>query len=791
MVALKLIFRSWWRNKLFAAISILGLAIGIACTNLLAAFVVYEYNIEAENPEKGTILFMSQDSPMKSGETVSYISGHIPAMLEEKYPEVEDYLRIQVEGIKYTIVGRERFDPLTFITADASFPRFFPCRVVSGDLNEALTQPGNLALTETAARRLFGDADPVGRSISFQPAGSDMVMAGDEAEPKVSTYRIAAVVKEREQSFLRFEAIGGNADPFYGGITFLKAHPSIDLRTFPDRLQKDGVPTLQMEKGQYHFSTLRESYLTEKAVEEAWPVNHRQPALLYTGLISALLILLIACFNYVNLNFSRLLQQSRAIHIQKLMGATTGNISRQLFMDTFLTVFIAFLLSLLIMHDILPAFNALVSGRLRTSFFFDRQVFPLMGGFVLFLSVIPAAYMSFRMRKRPHQDDAASFVGKRRQGVTAVLSVAQFAVSIALVMATLTVSRQTALVRDGGKGYHDLIEVGDWTGDNAYILPFVRELRTLPAIKEVTATGGTALLSTIAQIIVRSEDGSESYYSKQQFTGNADYLSVFGIEQLSGIPPGEALKRYAAPVYINETFAAVLVPPGENPVGNDLKRYDPTAGETVAPIAGVVRDFHTASLQEEISPAVIHIKPETDGHFRYASIRLGEDRAEGLAAVRRTWEKYHPGGYFTYRDVYQDYLKRNGKTFELSYLLLVYALISLFLTCFGLFGMALYATGQRTKEIGIRKINGATAWQIMLLLNRRFAAWIAIAFVIALPVTWLLLNRWLEHFAYRVDLRPETFLLAALSVTTVTLLTVTWHSYKAASANPVETLNRE
>jgi hypothetical protein len=395
------------------------------------------------------------------------------------------------------------------------------------------------------------------------------------------------------------------------------------------------------------------------------------------------------------------------------------------------------------------------------------------------------------MRKRSYQDDAASFVGKRRQGVTAILSIAQFAVSIALVMATLTVSRQTALVRDGGKGYRNLIEVGDWTESNAYILPFVNELRTLPAIKELTATGGTALLSSITQLIVRGEDGSESYYSKQQFTGNADYLNVFGIEQLSGIPPGEALKRYAAPAYINEKFAALLVPPGENPVGNDLERYDRTAERTATQIAGVVRDFHTASLQEEISPAVIHIKPETEEHFHYAAIRLGEDRAEGLDVVRRIWEKYHPDGYFTYRDLYQDYLKRNEKTFELSRLLLAYALISLFLTCFGLFGMTLYATGQRTKEIGIRKINGASAWQIMLLLNRRFAAWIAIAFVIALPVTWLLLTRWLEHFAYRIDLRPDTFLLAALSVTTVTLLTVTWHSYKAASANPVDALNRE
>jgi ABC-type antimicrobial peptide transport system permease subunit len=727
---------------------------------------------------------MSQDYPMKSGEKVSYVVGDIPAMLKEKYPEVEEYLRIEQMDVISTILGNEEYDPLTILMADASLPRFFPYEVLSGDLNEALTQPDKIALMENTARRLFGDTSPIGETISFKS------MTG-----KLFTYRIAAVLKEREQSFLGFEAVTANPDNFGGGIALLLTNGAIDRNTFPEQLKKDKIPTVQMEIGQYYFSTLRESYFQAFHQESYDILNHQHPMLLYAGLASAILILLIACFNYVNLNFSRLFQQVRMIHIQKLMGASKGDIGRQLFLDTFLTVMIAFVLSVLLVHDLIPVFNSLVSGRLHTSFFFNGQTFPVIGGFILFLSVVPAVYMSRKAGKLSLSDYKVFFTGKRRNGIVATLSIAQFAISIALLMATITIYRQVSLIENGGKAYQDLIQIGSWSG-KANFQPFASELRNLPSIEAITLSGASILNFPITQVIIKNDDGSETYYQRGQFMGGIDFFEAFNIELLQGVPPAQALDKYPNPVYINEKFVETLIPPGEDPVGKDLAMYDPSLNNKpdapVVPVAGVVRNFFTNSLEEEVYPCVIYMEAETKKmNARFAYIRFGGNRSETLAQIRKVWEKYNSDLYFQYQDVGQMYAERNRKAFDLAHLLLMYSLISIFLTCFGLFGMALYATGQRTKEIGIRKVNGASAWQIMLLLNRRFVAWIAVAFAIASPIAWFFLHRWLESYVYRVEINPATFLLAGLLVLLITLLTVSYHSYRASSTNPVKALKSE
>ena len=209
-------------------------------------------------------------------------------------------------------------------------------------------------------------------------------------------------------------------------------------------------------------------------------------------------------------------------------------------------------------------------------------------------------------------------------------------------------------------------------------------------------------------------------------------------------------------------------------------------------ICGIVSDIYINTLEEEVMPALIYLSDASAKNFQMLYVKLDEKRKkEGMEAIRTVWEKVNPSEYFTYVDVYAGFMQRNRKTTDMANLLLMYAIISIFLTCFGLFGMALYATEQRTKENGIRKVNGASTGNIMLLLLRQFAGWIAIAFVIAVPVTWLLLNRWLEGFANRVSVAPIHFLLGGLTVLVITLLTVGWHSYRAASSNPVKSLRSE
>ncbi|MDL2278703.1 ABC transporter permease, partial [Parabacteroides sp. OttesenSCG-928-G07] len=252
-----------------------------------------------------------------------------------------------------------------------------------------------------------------------------------------------------------------------------------------------------------------------------------------------------------------------------------------------------------------------------------------------------------------------------------------------------------------------------------------------------------------------------------------------------------------------QRFADVFVGEGENPVGKSLKSYDNdydyqqkedgSKENPITIIAGVVDNFFLASLEEEVPPTFVHIMKEPDMTFATANIyfRLDSRHPERLEIVQQIWEKHHPGVLFTYRNIYDDFLALNQKAFGLADLLLMYSLISIFLTCFGLFGTTLYATEQRTKEIGIRKVNGATIWQIVQLLNKRFVLWTGIAFLIAAPVSWILLDRWLQSFVYRTDISAGIFILALLVVAAIALLTVSWHSFKAASGNPVDALRSE
>ena len=554
------------------------------------------------------------------------------------------------------------------------------------------------------------------------------------------------------------------------------------------------VLRVRVHGGRHDHRGLRGGFrLTERKADHGC-AHRNQKDLLYVGLFSAILILVIACFNYANLSFSRILQQVRMIYTQKVMGASAGQIHRQLFLDTFLTVLIAFFLSLLLTLDFLPAFNRIVSGRISLGFFFSGQVLPVIVALILALSIIPSLYMSHKINSLSHSEYKSFTTGTRKRTIIGGLSILQFAISIALVFATLTVRQQLTLTQTSGERYRDLIEIADWSGN--HIQTFSEEIRRYPSIEEMCLSKSGIIQFNLRTMVLKDENGNELNYTLGQYEGDSTFLKVMKINILQGLSEREALKRYSTPVYINEQYARLLVPKGENPVGKPVRLYDTEfgkmekEGEPIAIIAGIVENLYTGTLRQEVYPSLTYLTHTPP--YNLVQIRLKkEHRAEALALLQQTWEKINPNVPFEYQDIYEEFMLSNRKTIELAHLLIMYSIISLLLTAFGLFGMALYAIRQRTKEIGIRKVNGATAEEILYLLNRRFIGWVGIAFAIAVPITWYSLSCWLENFVYRVDISIGTCLLSGGIVLMVTLLTVSRHSYKAASRNPVNTLRSE
>ncbi|MBR5613052.1 MAG: ABC transporter permease, partial [Bacteroidaceae bacterium] len=421
LLNIKLIARSWWRNKMYFFISLFSLTIGLACTNLLATFFIHEYNIESTNPNRENIYILRQDSPMEEGELVTYVTALASNQIKNNYAEVENMLRMNLlTSTHYEYEGNKVLDART-IQVDSTLLHFFPYETKEGSLHEALTSPGKIALTETYAQKVFGRKNCIGE-----------IMENISPKGERKSYQIVAVLKERPQSFLQFDMLTSIDDSFYGGVTLLMLPEGTDKDALLQKIKDDKVPTMMPGETNYYIHPIKEIYFANQSnsKQQQLPYIHQANVqLLYIALVSALLVLVIACFNYSNLNLSRTLQQLKMIHIEKLMGAKLKEIRMQLFLDATLTVLVSFLLALLLINDILPWFNGLLSAHLSYQFFFSWQVLPVLLVFVLLLAVIPGIYISHRLSRQSISEYREQYMGQKRQRLVWALVTVQFILS--------------------------------------------------------------------------------------------------------------------------------------------------------------------------------------------------------------------------------------------------------------------------------------------------------------------------------------------------------------------------
>lgn len=784
-VTLKMILRSWWRNKVFFLVSVASLALGLACTNLLMTYFVHEHGLEGSNPDRDRIVFLRQDDPMNEGKRVAYAAADIPQRLKDSYAEVEDYLRLgKLDMLSCKVDGQKVDGSLILLSADTTLTRFFNYRTAQGSLEQVLHRPDQVALSAACARRLFGGGEAFGRHIEVQ----------SESRGR-QTYQVAAVLEERGQSLLQFDMLTAQTSDYWGGPTLLKLSPGADAVRLTDKINADQVPTLMPGQTKYHLDPLEAVCFTtpDDASQQTLDYISQTPVqTLYISLLAAVLILVIACCNYTNMSLSRLLQQLRMIHVEKLMGGTLRSIRLQLFGDAFLTVVLAFILSMLLVNDCLAVFNGLLGSRLTMGFFFSSRMLPWLLVFVLVMSVVPAWYISRRLSRLSFSQYRTLYGGRRKQRFVAVLVTVQFAISIGLLLATLTARRQMRLTERQADRYADCIEIGD--GFGAPLAPLKAELeKRVQGIESVTLSNGPVLNAWIRQLTVKRPDGSEVHTNLLALEGDTSLLHTLRMEQLSGERPARLLEQMARPVLVNESFVRQLVPAGTDPVGRSLCEFDAEADDSLAVVAGVVRDFSVNSLEEAVTPLVVSLLSES-GLQKAACLQIRlrpESRTEALQQIESVWDEMNPGQPFRYTDMHREFMERNEKVLSLSHLLTFYALIGLLLTGFGLFGIAWYATRQRIREISIRKVHGATRGQIIWLLNKPFCLYAVVAYVLAMPVAWWLMQRWLEQFAYRAPLSVGIFVWPLVVVWGVSALIVCLQGWMLSRVKAVEAMKNE
>lgn len=784
-VTLKMILRSWWRNKVFFLVSVASLALGLACTNLLMTYFVHEHGLEGSNPDRDRIVFLRQDDPMNEGKRVAYAAADIPQRLKDSYAEVEDYLRLgKLDMLSCKVDGQKVDGNLILLSADTTLTRFFDYRTAQGSLEQVLHRPDQVALSAACARKLFGGGEAFGRHIEVQ----------SESRGR-QTYQVAAVLEERGQSLLQFDMLTAQTSDYWGGPTLLKLSPGADAVRLTDKINADQVPTLMPGQTKYHLDPLEAVCFTtpDDASQQTLDYISQTPVqTLYISLLAAVLILVIACCNYTNMSLSRLLQQLRMIHVEKLMGGTLRSIRLQLFGDAFLTVVLAFILSMLLVNDCLAVFNGLLGSRLTMGFFFSSRMLPWLLLFVLVMSVVPAWYISRRLSRLSFSQYRTLYGGRRKQRFVAVLVTVQFAISIGLLLATLTARCQMRLTERQADRYADCIEIGD--GFGVPLAPLKAELeKRVQGIESVTLSNGPVLNAWIRQLTVKRPDGSEVHTNLLALEGDTSLLHTLRMEQLNGERPARLLEQMARPVLVNESFVRQLVPAGTDPVGRSLREFDAEADDSLAVVAGVVRDFSVNSLEEAVTPLVVSLLSES-GLQKAACLQIRlrpESRTEALQQIESVWDEINPGQPFRYTDMHREFMERNEKVLSLSHLLTFYALIGLLLTGFGLFGIAWYATRQRIREISIRKVHGATRGQIIWLLNKPFCLYAAVAYVLSMPVAWWLMQRWLEQFAYRAPLSVGIFVWPLVVVWGVSALIVCLQGWMLSRVKAVEAMKNE
>ena len=782
LAILKLIIRSWWRNKVFFFISVVSLAVGLACTNLLFTYFVHDYNIESDNQDKPRIFCLQQDNPMQEGSKVAYAVDNIPPLLKERYAEIEDYLRINALSPQYCRYKEDSFQDVNFICADTTLTHFFGYQSITGSLKQALSQPDKIALSEEFAHKVFHDENPLGSLLEVKVANG------------IKKYEVVAVVRNRMQSLLRFDMLTGIDNSFWGGTTFLKIAPNTDYQQLTDKINEDKVPTLVPGTARYYVTPLPDLYFVTPDYDTQQPlpyINQSNVQLLYISLAAALLVLIIACCNYTNMSLSRTLQQLKMIHVEKLMGGSVKDIRLQLFGDTFLTVLLALALSLLIINDSLPFFNELLTSHLSMRFFFSMQMMPLLLLFVLIMALIPAYYISHKLSRLSLVEYKNLFRGKRKQRFIMLLVIFQFSISMGLIFAALIANGQINLIQKRAYCYENRIEIG---GDNAPpASPLKEELeKRVGGIESTALSQGSVLNSMIRELSIKQPDGTEKKSYLMMLYSDTNFPETMGLELLSETTPEQLKKQYPYPALVNESYVRTLIPIGTNPIGRQLKEFDIYA-DSLYIIAGILRDFPFNSLESEITPAILYLPPaDRMAKAGFLQIKLKPGNRPGtLREIARIVTEVNEESVFQYTDMHKEFMQRNEKVLFLSRILAGYSVIGLMLTCFGLFGISWYATRQRVREISIRRVHGATPGQIIWLLNKPFCLRIIIAYILAIPFTYWLMQHWREQFAYRASLSVTDFLLPLLIVWVISTVTVCLQGYLLNKTKPIDCIKTE
>ena len=802
-------FRNLRRHAFYSLLNILGLAVGIACMLLAVLYVGYQFRFDQHHEKSDRIYRVIRKIKDVSGERYDLGTKPVAPHLRGKFPEVEAVTRMLVRKM-WASNEEHGFNTRVCIT-DAEMFDVFTLPMVVGDPKTGLNDPHTAFLSQTLAHKLFGDEDPIGKTVNihYKWFKGDFTITGIlKNQPKTSNDKLrfdflTTTYPQPSEKYPenRWRGIVWDMWPsnwFIGPLrTYVLVRQEADVAELEKKLHAFAADHQidDHERYDFYLQPLDRIHLYSMQDYGTAEINAGDITRCYTLLFIGLLVLLIACINYINLITAWSASRLREVGLRKVVGATRLQLMGQFLGESMLIVLLAGVLAVLFAIDALPFFNDFMGVDLHLT---DAgSVFVLAFSLCVLLGtgLLAGSYPSFVLSAFEPVRALRGTLRSRRMGLNQLMVVLQFGVSVVLIITTLVVYSQLTFVRTKELGFEKEYTV---------ILPFflrdrglrpqaetiLNEFRAQPSVLNASAFHTPPGQIGLNRRILRAEGHGDKTF-KLYWNGIDDnYLDLFGLSiasgrSLVGMPAFRRIDENRVETFalINETAARELG--WDNPVG---KSFFSTNGRVQSRVIGVVKDYHNQSLHHGIAPMIL----ENSTSLHWVAVRLSSgDLRTQLAALESVWKQFLPDRPFEYKFFNEmlDAYYRSEMT--LQKVCGVFATLSIFISCLGMLGLIAFATQQRTKEIGIRKVFGASEGKIVLLLTRNFLWLTIIANVIGWPVAYYLMSSWLNDFAYRIELEPLLFIATGLLTLGIVLITVGGQAWRAACANPVDALRDE
>ena len=810
---LKTGFRSLIKQKIYTIINLAGLSIGIAGCLLIMLYVQNEYSYDKfhENAENIYKMVLERIYP-DHVTNYAFIPHTFTDVMIRDFPEIKNAVRVVGgfgnvgnNGIIVRYVdddGEEKvFEEMGFAAADSTFFDIFSIKLIKGDPEDALFGQQKVVITEETALKYFGDEDPLNKTL----------------ETDLGEYKVTGVCENvPDNSHMDFDFLGTVLDqPFMQNENFVafSAHVYLELEEgadpgaleakFPKMVETYAAPQIEQRLNtgyeayiaagngyNYSLLPLKDVYLEPTPFEGEFKSSGSRHDL-YILISVAALILIIACINFMNLATARSTERAKEVGIRKTLGSQRQQLVGQFLVESVLLSLFASLIALGLVYLVLPEFNQLAGKQLQPGLLDSGLVLYLIL-FTVFVGFAAGSYPAFILSAF---NPAVVIKGsaksdKKKSWLRNGLVIFQFAISIVLLASTLVVKRQMDFVQGMDLGFDKeqmlVIEHGDVLEQQQG--SFMEELRQIPGVKAVGASA--QLLAGQYFGIQFMPRGASEPITTNAIAVDDDYIEAMGLSLIDGRGFSRDFEDSLAVVINQQTVDLLGV---DDPVGlklNNTALGDPPITREYT-VVGVVKNFHYMSLRDEISPFVLL---STEGAVQpkpFMSVKVDRNPPEVITSIEEKWKTLAPQEPFKYTFLDDELNELYASESKSGKLFGVFATLAIAIACVGLFGLAAYTAGLRTKEIGIRKVMGASVFSVTLMLSFEFTKLILIAFLLAVPIAWYFMDSWLNIFAYQVDIGIWVFLLSGLAALVIAWLTVSYQSIKAAIVNPVKSLRSE